>query len=103
MFVSHFQNDWINYSQNRVGRPVRLAGLSLDAFAGAGITFDGKRQYWANFTEVGPGVRFRPKGFPASANVTVSAVRGIYLINEGNPRRPNFNDIRIGVWYAFSR
>jgi hypothetical protein len=48
-------------------------------------------------------VRFRPKGFPNAASITVSAVRGVYLINEGNPRRPNFTDIRVGMWYAFSR
>jgi len=103
VFISHFQDDWINYSQNRLGRPVKLRGFRADAFLGAGLTFDAKRQYWANFTEVGPGVRFRPKGFPNAASVTVSAVRGVYLINEGNPRRPNFTDIRVGVWYAFSR
>jgi hypothetical protein len=33
---------------------------------------------------------------------TVSALRGAYLVNAGNPRGPNFNDIRAGVWYAFS-
>ena len=29
--------------------------------------------------------------------------RGAYLVNQNNPQRPNFNDLRIGVWYAFSR
>ena len=29
-------------------------------------------------------------------------LRGAYLVNSGNPRGPNFNDIRAGVWYAFS-
>jgi hypothetical protein len=24
------------------------------------------------------------------------------LSNTGNPRRPNFNDLRAGFWYAFT-
>ena len=103
VFVSHFQNDLVNYSQNRVGRPVRVAGFTADAFLGANLTFDARGRYWATFTEFGPGLRFRPRGFPAAASVTVSAVRGVYLINEGNPRRPNFSDVRVGVWYAFTK
>jgi hypothetical protein len=35
--------------------------------------------------------------------INLSAVRGVYLRNEGNPGRPNFNDFRIGVWYAFTK
>jgi hypothetical protein len=40
---------------------------------------------------------------PPSLAFTIVAVRGVYLINEGNPRRPNFNDFRAGVWYAFTK
>ena len=52
----------------------------------------------ANTVETGPGVRFRvhPLQF------TVNFLRGAYLVNQSNPYRPNFNDIRIGVWYAFT-
>jgi hypothetical protein len=99
VFVSHFNHDWINYSQNRVGRPV---AKRVDAFWGTNLTFDARRQYWANFAELGPGLRIRPKGMPKGAYVTVSAVRGVYL-NHGAPRGPNFNDVRVGLWYAFSR
>ena len=102
VFVSHFQNDWISYSQNKVGHPVKLAGFAADAFLAANLTFDVKRQYWANFAEFGPGLRFRLPLFPA-AQVTASVVRGVYLRNEGNPQRPNYNDVRVGVWYAFSK
>ena len=102
VFVSHFQNDWINYSQNKAGRSVKFARLGADAFFAANVTFDARRQYWANFTEFGPGLRFRIPVFPA-AQVTASLVRGVYLMNDGNPRRPNFNDVRVGVWYAFSK
>jgi hypothetical protein len=34
---------------------------------------------------------------------TVNFLRGAYLVNQSNPYRPNFNDVRIGVWYAFTR
>jgi tetratricopeptide (TPR) repeat protein len=100
VFVSHFANDWINYSQNRLGRQIRRP---VDAFLGANITFDAQRQYWANSVELGPGLRFRPKILPKNSYLTVSAVRGIYLINTGNPRGPNYNDVRVGFWYAFTR
>ena len=33
---------------------------------------------------------------------TVNFLRGAYLVNQSNPYRPHFNDIRIGVWYAFT-
>jgi len=33
---------------------------------------------------------------------TFEGLRGVYLINEGNPRRPNFNEFRAGLWYAFT-
>ena len=62
-----------------------------------------KRQYWANFVETGPGVRLRLPFMPKSMSLTLSVVRGVYLVNEGNPRRPNFNDLRAGVWYAFTK
>jgi hypothetical protein len=58
-----------------------------------------KRLYWANYIESGPGLRFRLGGLLFSVNL----VKGRYLVNTGNPRGPTFNDVRIGVWYAFSR
>jgi hypothetical protein len=33
----------------------------------------------------------------------VDLLRGFYLLNQGNPFRPNYTDLRIGLWYAFSR
>jgi hypothetical protein len=30
-------------------------------------------------------------------------LRGAYTNNVGNPRRPNYDDIRIGFWYALSK
>jgi len=103
VFIRRFDNDLITYSQNRAGYTNVLAGATVQSFWNANATFDVKRQYWANFVETGPGIRFRMKWMPRSANVTFSALRGVYLINEGNPRRPNYFDFRLGLWYAFTR
>jgi hypothetical protein len=32
----------------------------------------------------------------------LNLLRGVYLVNENNPRRPNYTDVRLGVWYAFT-
>ena len=34
---------------------------------------------------------------------SVSLLRGAYLVNQGNPRRPNYSEVRVGVWYSFTR
>jgi Tfp pilus assembly protein PilF len=103
VFISHFDNDLLNYSQNKLGYTNVLGGIKMQTFLTANITMDTKRQYWANFAEAGPGFRFHLPHMPPSMNVTLNAVRGVYLVNEGNPRRPNFYDFRAGVWYALTK
>ena len=103
VFVSRFDNDLINYSQTRIGFSSTVAGFRVQPYWNVNGTVDLKRQYWANFAETGPGFRFHPPGVPASMWVSVGVVRGVYLVNEGNPRRPNYNDFRAGVWYAFTK
>lgn len=103
VFISRFDDDLINYSQNRVGLTATLGDFKVQPFWANNLTFDVKRQYWANFVETGPGFRFRPEGAPQSFWITLSSVRGAYLINQGNPHRPNFFDFRVGVWYAFTK
>jgi Tfp pilus assembly protein PilF len=95
VFISRFGNDSLLYSQNRTGRTL---GENLQVYWNWNATVDATGEYWANTVETGPGVRFRlnPLQF------TVNFLRGAYLVNQSNPYRPNFNDIRIGVWYAFS-
>lgn len=102
VYVSRFDNDAMLYSQSRGGYTFGSDGFRAQVFWNANLTLDVKRQYWANFVETGPGLRFTASFLPASMYFTVSALRGVYLVNEGNPRGPNFNDIRAGVWYAFS-
>jgi tetratricopeptide (TPR) repeat protein len=103
VFVSHFQNDLMTYSQNKAGYMAELGGVRMQTFWSNNITVDVNHQYWANFVETGPGFRFRLPGMPQSMSVTLNAVRGAYLVNQGNPRGPNFNDFRAGVWYAFTK
>ncbi len=103
VFVSRFDNDLLNYTQSRTGVTSTLGGVKAQVFWSNNLTFDARRQYWANFAETGPGVRVHPPGTPAATTVTVSLIRGVYLVNAGNPRGPNYNDLRIGVWYAFTR
>ena len=103
VFVSHFQNDLVNYSQNRAGYTATLGPLKTQVFWNANLTFDVKHQYWATFAETGPGFRFHHPAMPPNMSVTISAIRGVYLINESNPGRPNFNDLRAGIWYAFTK
>jgi len=103
VFVSRFNNDLLNYSQNRAGYTSSIGGFKVQTFWANNLTFDAKKQYWANFAETGPGFRFHPPGAPPSMAVTLGVVRGVYLRNEGNPRRPNFVDFRAGIWYAFTK
>jgi len=96
VFISRFGNDSLLYSQNRTGRTF---GENIQVYWNCNATVYATGVYWANTVETGPGVRFRlnPLQF------TVNFLRGAYLVNLGNPYRPNFNDVRIGVWYAFTR
>jgi tetratricopeptide (TPR) repeat protein len=107
VFVSRFSNDTIVYSQNHTGYTFAEAesflGFHPQMYWNWNVAADLKRQYWANTVETGPGVRFRFEGLPAGMRFSVDAMRGVYLINENNPRRPNFNDLRIGIWYAVTR
>jgi len=103
VYVSRFGNDLLNYTQNKIGFTSSVGGFKVQTFWSDNLTFDVKRQYWANFIETGPGFRFHPPHTPRSLAITVGLVRGVYLINEDNPRRPNFVDFRVGIWYAITK
>jgi len=99
VFISRYGDDLLFYPQARTG----YSFGQVQAYWNYNLTFDTIRQYWANFGETGPGVRFHLPNTPKSLLFSVNGLRGAYLINEGNPRRPNFNDFRAGFWYAFTR
>jgi Flp pilus assembly protein TadD len=107
VFVSRFQDDLLLYSQNRGGytfAPLEgFGGFQSQLYWNANVTVDRLRQYWANYAETGPGLRFRFRDLPKSLLFSVNFLRGAYLVNLDNPRRPNYFDLRIGLWYAFTR
>ena len=103
VYVHRFNRSFLVYAQNRFGYTVRPGALRLQLTWSANVTADPKRQYWANYVETGPGIRFRWDSLPPSVVFTIDALRGAHTINADNPRRPNYTDIRIGFWYAITR
>jgi Tfp pilus assembly protein PilF len=96
LYVRRFNRNTLLYSQNRTGWALNDA---VQFYWNWNATLDRRRESWANTAETGPGVRWRVNGMEFSANY----VRGAYLLNQGNPYRPNYFDLRIGIWYALSR
>lgn len=107
VFVSRFQDDMLFYSQNRAGYTFSstegFGGLQTQIYWNGNATADRLHQYWANYVETGPGLRFRFSDLPKGLLFSVNFLRGAYTVNLDNPRRPNFFDLRVGLWYAFSR
>lgn len=103
VFVSRFDRDLLNYAQFKAGVTTVPGSWKVQYFWGSNVTVDAKRQYWADFIETGPGIRLHPPHTPKTFSLTVSGNRGVYLINIGNPRRPNYFDFRAGIWYAFTK
>ena len=103
VFISRFGNDFLVYDQSRVGYSMGPAAFRTQFFWNGNFNVDAQRQAWANFFEMGPGVRFRAAWMPASMYVTTSLLHGMYLLSADGSRPPNFNDLRTGIWYAFTR
>src|SRR3569623_2162749 len=102
VYISHFANDLIFYGQMRVGYTFWLPGAHAQVFGRQNLTFDAKSQYWANFSETGPGFRLHPAWLPAPVWIGVEALRGSYL--RGGPSgESGFHGVRLGIWYAFTR
>ena len=103
IYVSRFGKDWLFNSQNRVGRTFRFNGITAQGLFNINYLRDSKGEYWANAVEMGPGVKLRLPFMPPNVYFSGDVLRGVYTKNEYNPRRPNYNDVRIGLWYALSR
>jgi tetratricopeptide (TPR) repeat protein len=98
IFVSRFTNDMLVYSQTRTGFKLPSPeALPVQMFWNHNATVDLHGEYWANYVETGPGIRFQ---LSHGLQFSVNLLRGANLINEGNPRRPNYNDLRVGFSYA---
>ena len=102
VFFSRFGNDFLVYDQMRAGYTLGPSAFRGQIYWSGNAIVDVRSEYWANFGETGPGIRIHPGSLPPSLFLTVNMLRGAYLINKGNPMRPNFNDFRAGIWYAFS-
>ena len=103
VFIGRFDNDVLGYVLNRVGYTLpELSPVRIQFFWNANGTFDLKRQAWANFLEQGPGLRLRIRGTPDALSFTASGLRGQYTIVQ--PDKPSeYRDLRVGLWYAFTR
>lgn len=100
VYVSRFDNDIVIVNQNKIGWTLHP---HLQAFTSLNANTDAKSQYWANFIELGAGLRARWATLPPNVHFTLQALRGVYTKNEANPRRPNYFDFRAGFWYAITR
>lgn len=103
IYVSRFGRDWLFNSQNRFGRTFQLGGITAQALFNANYMRDSKGEYWANAVEMGPGVKLRLPFMPPNVYLSGDVLRGVYTKNDYNPRRPNYNDVRVGLWYALSK
>jgi Tfp pilus assembly protein PilF len=102
LYIHRFNRTFLISTRHRFGLTIPTDALRLQLTWNANFTADPRRQYWANFLETGPGLRFRFPFMPPSMLVTADALRGVYTTNRDNPRRPNFVDFRLGVWYSVS-
>ncbi len=62
VFVSRFQDDMLLYTQNRSGYTFSKSeslGFQAQLYMNYNATVDRLHQYWANYAEFGPGLRFR--------------------------------------------
>jgi hypothetical protein len=104
IYVSRFDKDWLFYSQNRAGRTFTLeSGTSFQFLFNGNIVRDIKNEYWANTVEMGPGIKFHPSFLPRNVYFSTDFLRGVYFDNKYNPRKPNYDDIRVSFWYAVTR
>ena len=97
VFISRFENNTLFYAQNKVGYTF---AKRTQALWNVNCTADVRRLWWGNFCETGPGLRW---SVHSGLVLTVDAVRGRHLIQAGNPRGPDYYDLRAGFWYAITR
>jgi len=106
VFVSRFSNDSLLYSQNRLGYTMYstegYGGFHFQTLWNANLTADAQRQYLGELCRNRPRHPFPIRVTPAVAAVFRELSTGAYPVNEGNPRRANYNELRVGVWYAFT-
>ncbi len=104
VYLSRFNHDALAYFQYKPGyRLPNLGPLKAQVYMNWNLVADTSREYWANTWETGPGIRIRVPGVRPPMNFSLDFVRGVHLSNKGNTRRPNYFDLRAGLWYSFSQ
>ncbi len=104
VYVSRFDKDWLFYSQHRAGRTfLGWDRTSAQLLLNVNYTRDVKNQYWANTIELGPGIKLHFRWMPPNVYLATDFLRGAYTNNQDNPRKPNYNDVRVGFWYAMTK
>ncbi|MBK9171146.1 MAG: tetratricopeptide repeat protein [Bryobacterales bacterium] len=104
VFISRFQNTTLFYWQQRAGLTLpRLGATRTQLYWNGNFTGDARRLDWANFAETGPGVRWQLPFVSKPVLLSVDLLRGYYTVNQRGVRRAQFDDIRAGLWYAFSQ
>jgi tetratricopeptide (TPR) repeat protein len=101
VYIRRFDKDWLFYSQHRAGETFHFAnGTSVQALFNFNYVRDVKREYWANTIEIGPGLRFRLPWMPPAMYWSADVLHGFYTAPSP---RPNYNDIRVSMWYAVTK
>jgi tetratricopeptide (TPR) repeat protein len=101
VFLSRFGNDFLLYQQTRGGYTAGPQLLRAQFQWNLNMTIDTQRQAWANFIELGPGIRFCSSALPQSIFFTVDILSGAYLLHQTD-KPQHFRDLRAGIWYAFT-
>jgi len=94
-YAQRFSNALLLRTENR-------AGWTFGRVQAGGVAIVGTstlRDYWANFAEAGPSLRFR---LPFRVTLSADAVRGRHLSRVNLAGRASYYDLRIGLWYAFT-
>lgn len=100
VFLSRFDNNTLFYGQNRVGYHAPNAPLQF--YINLNLTTDVRRMDWANYYEVGPGIRWRAPGLPKALYLFADFVYGRHMLKGDSFRARRFADFRAGVWYAIT-
>jgi hypothetical protein len=101
VYISRFDKDWLFYSQHRAGQTFHFSGgASGQLLFNVNYVRDMKAQYWANTVEIGPGFKFRLPWMPPTMYWSADFLHGFYT--ETSPK-PNYNDLRLSVWYAITK
>jgi tetratricopeptide (TPR) repeat protein len=101
VYISRFDKDWLFYSQHRAGETFHFAnGITGQLLVNVNYVRDVKTEYWANTLEIGPGFRLRFPWMPPRMYIAADLLHGFYT--EPSPK-PDYNDVRVSMWYAVTK